>query len=596
MTKVLIPEDALLQHIAFLGKTGAGKTTAAKGRIEELLLAGRRCCVIDPTDVWWGLRLNKKGDGPGLSVVLFGGKRGDVPITEHDGEKVARLVATSDFSCVIATKGMTVSGRTRFFTAFATTLFQLNERPLHLVIDEAHVFAPKGKVPSPQAGMMLHATNELVSGGRSQGLRIMLLTQRPAKLHNDSLTQVETLVAMRMLAPHDRKAVQDWIGEWGDDGSGKKIMSELASLPRGVAWVWYPEDGYLARVQFPPAATFDSSRAPVEGDEERKPMSLEELPLDDIRAAFTAPVPAEAPSAPKGTVTEAAMKAALAENSTAMFAEGKRAGSVEGHAEGVRVGISQALGELRPIIARLEALAYGEKGEPEPEGPKIVQLSLTSRTAQAVKNLKEPMRGSGMAWTRDGDAPQPPAFPTLSDLKAARNHVERDVAVVFAPTAPQQRILDALLWGEALLQAPDLGREIVAWLADASPKASGFQNNLGALRSGGVVDYPSGGRVMLTDAGRKLAQPPTETPTREALFAAISSKLSKPQSAIFDVATFAWPRHTTREAIAHQVQKSVNASGFQNDLGRLRTLGLITYPVPGQVRAADYLFGKSADA
>lgn len=50
------------------------------------------------------------------------------------------------------------------------------------------------------------------------------------------------------------------------------------------------------------------------------------------------------------------------------FADGFRKGVAEGHTEGVRVGISMALAELRPIINRLEALAYDEAVEPEPKG------------------------------------------------------------------------------------------------------------------------------------------------------------------------------------------------------------------------------------
>jgi hypothetical protein len=40
---------------------------------------------------------------------------------------------------------------------------------------------------------MLHSTNKLVSSGLGVGLRMVLLTRRPQKLHNDSLTQVGTL-------------------------------------------------------------------------------------------------------------------------------------------------------------------------------------------------------------------------------------------------------------------------------------------------------------------------------------------------------------------------------------------------------------------
>jgi DNA helicase HerA-like ATPase len=45
-------DEAFRNHIGIVGKTGSGKTTTAKGFAEQLLAAGRRICVIDPTGVW----------------------------------------------------------------------------------------------------------------------------------------------------------------------------------------------------------------------------------------------------------------------------------------------------------------------------------------------------------------------------------------------------------------------------------------------------------------------------------------------------------------------------------------------------------------
>jgi hypothetical protein len=123
---------------------------------------------------------------------------------------------------------------------------------------------------------MLHAANNLVSLGRSIGLRIVMISQRPAKLHKDSLTQVETLVAMRLWRRRIAAAVDDWIGEWADKDQGKEITASLPSLPTGDAWVWSPESGFLKRVHFPLARTYDSSKAPIAGEDgpELKPLDL----------------------------------------------------------------------------------------------------------------------------------------------------------------------------------------------------------------------------------------------------------------------------------------------------------------------------------
>jgi hypothetical protein len=186
-----------------------------------------------------GLAELADGKGPGFSVLVLGGDHGDLPLPPNGGAAVARLLAEQGVNLVADTSQMTVGERTRWFTDFAGTLYRANKTPLHLILDEAHNFAPQGKVPDPDAGKMLHAASTLASQGRSRGIRLVMITQRPQKLHKDSLTSAETLIAMRVIAPHDRRAVQDWIdgcaGEDGDD-----VIDTLASLPKGEGWIWYP--------------------------------------------------------------------------------------------------------------------------------------------------------------------------------------------------------------------------------------------------------------------------------------------------------------------------------------------------------------------
>ncbi|GAB3282939.1 hypothetical protein GCM10027347_59570 [Larkinella harenae] len=257
-----LPESALDNHVAILGKTGSGKTYTAKGVVEQLLRQNKRVCIIDPTSAYWGLRAGADGKSDGFPVVVFGGPKADVPLDKSHGELLAEIVGTSHTPAIIDTRLLSVSDRTRFFADFAEALLRKNKGSLHLIIDEAHLFAPQGRVSDPQSGKMLHAANNLVSLGRGIGLKIMLITQRPAKLHKDSLTQVETLIAMRLVAPQDRAAVNEWIGEWADPKQGKAMLAELPSLPSGTGWIWSPLADVLKRAQFPRISTYDSSKAP----------------------------------------------------------------------------------------------------------------------------------------------------------------------------------------------------------------------------------------------------------------------------------------------------------------------------------------------
>jgi energy-coupling factor transporter ATP-binding protein EcfA2 len=258
----IIPDASLESHIGILGKTGSGKSNAAKVIAEVLMHKGERVCALDPTGTWWGLRLDVAGKKPSrFAPVIFGGDHGDIPISRQHGALLGEAIGTSADSAIIDVQQMRVGERVEFATEFAEALLRANRGPLHLIVDEAHLFAPQGKVNDPQSGKMVQAFNNLVSLGRGRGLRIILISQRPAKLHKDSLTQVETLIAMRLIAPQDRAAIRDWVGEWADKARGDEIIASLPSLPVGDAWVWAPQLDYLQRKHFPLASTYDSGTA-----------------------------------------------------------------------------------------------------------------------------------------------------------------------------------------------------------------------------------------------------------------------------------------------------------------------------------------------
>ncbi|HXG36543.1 MAG TPA: hypothetical protein VNL15_06215 [Dehalococcoidia bacterium] len=57
----------------------------------------------------------------------------------------------------------------------------------------------------------------------------------------------------------------------------------------------------------------------------------------------------------------------------------------------------------------------------------------------------------------------------------------------------------------------------------------------------------------------------------------------------------AYPESLTNEELAAAAGYA-QGGAFNNPKGRLRTLGLITYPTPGMVRAADLLFPEGYKA
>lgn len=154
---------------------------------------------------------------------------------------------------------------------------------------------------------------------------------------------------------------------------------------------------------------------------------------------------------------------------------------------------------------------------------------------------------------------------------------------------PAGRILDALAWLESV-RIPQAKKTQLALLADASPKSSAFSNNLGALRTAGLIDYPAGGMAALTEAGRRMATESDIPTTSDALQRQLYSKLPRPQVRILAYLVDVYPEAVPKEELAQRAEASVSSSAFSNNLGSLRSLGLLDYPQPGFVAALPVLF------
>ena len=298
-----LPVTALDQRIAIVGTSGSGKTYAAKGLVERLLDEGARVCVVDPLGVWWGLRDLADGGSPGPHpVVVFGGRHADVPLAPDMGAALGRLVGTHALACVVDVSDLgSAATRRAFMAAFTEALYGSNTEPLNLVLDEADLWAPQ-RVQADGYDL-LGRVEEIVRRGRVRGFVPWLITQRPAVLHKDVLSQADILVSMKLTSSQDRAAIGRWIEGQADRGEGRRILSLLPQLARGEGWVWAPSDGVLAKAAFPPIQTLDSSRTPLRGERAAPARDLAAADLPGIRSALAqlaadAPGPHDALAAP----------------------------------------------------------------------------------------------------------------------------------------------------------------------------------------------------------------------------------------------------------------------------------------------------------
>lgn len=289
MASYPIPAAALDDRLGFTGTSGSGKTYAAGTAVERLLDSGARVVVVDPLDVWWGLRLQGDGKKPSrFSLPIFGGAHADLPLNEGAGKLIGETVTTMAESCIVSLKGLgTKEAERRFMLAFLDAAYRkANGNLTHWIFDEADLWAPqntgKGAGPALQALM-----EQIVRRGRIDGFIPWLITQRPAVISKDVLSQVDGLVVMKLTASQDRDAIGAWVSGQADLDQWRELKATLPTLDKGRGLVWLPGHGRLADAQFPTKTTFDSSRAPKRG-EKRVARDLKPLDLDALKGKLVA--------------------------------------------------------------------------------------------------------------------------------------------------------------------------------------------------------------------------------------------------------------------------------------------------------------------
>lgn len=549
------PPEALEEHTAIIGKTGAGKTYTAKGFAEDLLHEGSRFCVIDPTGVWWGLKSSSDGEREGFPVVVFGGDHGDVPLREEDAEAVAEIVATTATPCVLDVSAFpSLAAQKRFMADFAEHVFRLNKEALHLFVDEADAFMPQR--PGPDENVMLGRWDTIARRGRSRGFRLTLITQRPAVLNKNALSQVGTLIALKLTSPQDRKAVGDWIEGNADKAAGKEVLASLPALDRGEGWVWSPGHDVLERVRFSAIETWDSSRTPGKGEIHREASTLARADVAGILAKLSTPhrqAPGSVSLVPDRDLLEAAERkgydrgiADAARSLTdATTAARNAAGALEAIAEAARsarveilkacpaagLGGGSAGAELSDFLARAAGMpglkSIEINGRPydwrtpelEAAAMEAGALDFSSTGDGFLRINRIPLAGMVELQRRGAEIlerqfdPGDPGHVSLTiracrDFRAAQGTSGAFEGDAPAETESAPRALSAA--GERILGALEdagkpLTRRQLGTLAKMAPQGGAFASAIKALREAGLIEVA--GTISLTPQGHEAAGP-----------------------------------------------------------------------------------------
>jgi len=588
-----LPIDAATQKLAFMGRTGSGKTYAASKVAEEMLAAGVQVIVLDPVGVWWGLRLAANGKDPGIAIPVFGGLHGDIPLEPTGGAVVANAIVDKKISSVIDVSQMISSEQMRFATAFATQFYERQKAApsaVFVFLEECQEFIPQ----QPQQGeqRMLHAFQRMCKIGRNFGIGVGLISQRPQEIAKKVLNMTECFFAFQMTGPQERKAIKEYVSEKGGD---LDIVAELPKFAVGQCHVWSPQWLQISRtVKIGQKHTYNASSTPKVGAKPVEARALASVDLEALRSQMADTIerakledPAELrrqlgerdrkirqlESAKPAVVDQGAINRAIDAAKRQWSAElrklvGNRMAALITLSESAITGVERVRGHIGELSVFLDAQSTAEDSRAE------VQVGNSEKSKETGAN-----QPSAKAMGRNTQAPARPIAATLS-----RTLSENGDGV----TAPQQRILDAIAFYSSIGNETPAKRQVAGFVG-VNPSTSTWRGYLAPLRAGGYLEDVVGDRLQLTDRGRGIARI-ADVPSRDELLETWTQRVSPASGTILRALAAVYPATLESQQIAARIGVDPSTSTWRGYLAPLRKLGLVDDVTRGELRASELLF------
>ncbi len=108
---------------------------------------------------------------------------------------------------------------------------QLRKRPIFIVVEEAHNFAP-----STGSALSTNAVIKIAREGRKFGVGLCIVSQRPSRVHPDVLSQCMTQIFKRIVNPNDLAYVKKVVESITEEDLWEvRVLSEDEALVTGVA-------------------------------------------------------------------------------------------------------------------------------------------------------------------------------------------------------------------------------------------------------------------------------------------------------------------------------------------------------------------------
>jgi biotin operon repressor/uncharacterized coiled-coil protein SlyX len=262
---VTLPLEEVLVGRSFIcGKSGSGKSNTGGRVAEEILDAGRPLLIVDIEGEYYGLKEEYEILHAGADEAC------DIQVGPEHGERLAQLGIEQGVPIILDLSGfLDESEANDLVGAVARALFATAKQarePFPVFIEECHEFLPQ----EGSAGETGEAVVRIAKRGRKHGLGLIGISQRPASVDKDYITQCNWMVWHRLSWDNDVAVVRRVLG--------KPFAEGIADLGDGEAYLAADPDvladetdqfGDVLRVQIDRKQTYDAGQAPGLSDERR---------------------------------------------------------------------------------------------------------------------------------------------------------------------------------------------------------------------------------------------------------------------------------------------------------------------------------------
>ncbi|MFB6124251.1 MAG: helicase HerA domain-containing protein [Haloferacaceae archaeon] len=268
---VSLPVVELLTGRGFItGKSGSGKSNTASVVVENLLSNNFPILIVDTDGEYYGLKEEFELLHAGADDEC------DIQVSPEHAEKLASLALEGNVPIILDVSGYLDDDVAKeLLLATARQLFAKEKKlkkPFLMLVEECHEYIPEGGGLDETGRMLI----KIGKRGRKHGLGIVGISQRPADVKKDFITQCDWLVWHRLTWNNDTKVVSRII-----DAEHADAVEDLGD---GEAFLMTDWSESVRRVQFHRKQTFDAGATPGLEDFERPELKSVSADLvDELR-------------------------------------------------------------------------------------------------------------------------------------------------------------------------------------------------------------------------------------------------------------------------------------------------------------------------